>query len=239
MPFSRLVSTAEGLGRLLPSQCAICRTWQAQRVCAACLDRHGQATARCASCAIEVPPGQARCGRCIAQAPPFDHAVAAWPHAYPWKGLVEQLKFHDGLDLAAPLATHLARAVAQARQPRVDLVVPVPLSPARLRERGYNQAWELAWRTARQAGVLARSDLVQRQRETATQVGLDLAARLRNLQGAFALTDPACALVRHRCVAVVDDVMTTGATAGAVAEALKRGGARSVHVWVLTRTPVD
>jgi ComF family protein len=239
MPFSRLVSTAERLGRLLPSQCAICRTWQAQRVCSACLERHGRATERCTSCAIEVPPGQARCGRCVAQAPPFDHAVAAWTHAYPWKGLVEQLKFHDGLDLAGPLAAHLAGAVARARQPRVDLVVPVPLSAVRLRERGYNQAWELVWRTARHAGVPARSDLVQRQRDTATQVGLDLAARLRNLRGAFALSDDAHVLVRHRCVVVVDDVMTTGATAGAVAEVLKRGGARSVHVWVLTRTPAD
>jgi ComF family protein len=236
---SVLVSAVERLGRLLPSQCAVCRTWQAERLCTACLARHGRATERCTTCAIEVPPGRARCGPCITHPPPFDHAVSVWTHAYPWKGLVEQLKFHDGLDLAGPLAHHLAQAVARSRQPRVDLAVPVPLFPERLRERGYNQAWELAWRAAREIGVPARSDLLRRLRPTARQVGLDLAARKSNLQGAFGLAEGACALLRHRRVAVVDDVMTTGATAAAVAEALKRGGARSVHVWVLTRTPVD
>ena len=239
MLFSRLVLAAERLGHLLPSQCAVCRSWQAHRLCRTCLERHSPTVPRCTSCAIELPPGPARCGRCAAHAPPFDHAVAAWMHTYPWKGLVEQLKFHDGLDLAGTLAGHLAHAVVLARQPPVDLVVPVPLFHARLRERGYNQAWELAWRVARQLGAAAHGDLVERRRDTATQIGLDPAARQRNLHGAFVTTPGAPALLRGRRVAVVDDVMTTGATAGAMAQALRKAGARSVHVWVLTRTPLD
>ena len=239
MRFSDLVLAAERLGHRLPSQCAVCRSWQALRLCQACLARHHQALPRCTSCAIEVPHGQGRCGRCIAEAPPFDRAVTVWTHAYPWKGLVEQLKFHDGLDLAGTLAAHLARAVAQAGHPRVDLVVPVPLARARLSERGYNQAWELAWRVAHHMGTTARSDLVERRRSTAPQIGLDPAGRQRNLRGAFMATPGASAVLRSRRVAVVDDVMTTGATAAAVSRVLREAGARSVHVWVLTRTPLD
>ncbi len=239
MSFSRLVLAAERVGRLLPSQCAVCQTWQDRRLCLQCLQRHGRDTTRCVSCAIEVPPGQSRCGRCIAHPPSFVHTVAVWTHAYPWQGLVEHLKFRDGLDLADTLARHLAEAVSRARHPAVDLVVPVPLSVARLRQRGYNQAWELAWRAARIIGSVARHDLVHRQRDTDTQVGLDFAARQRNLRGAFAIPRDACALLHGRHVAVVDDVMTTGATAGAVAEALRGAGARSVQAWVLTRTPAD
>ncbi|MCX7660626.1 MULTISPECIES: ComF family protein [Caldimonas] len=236
--FTRWVHAAERLGRHLPSQCAICRSWQEARICGDCLQRFAPARWRCQSCALPAPEGQARCGRCVTHPPAFERAVAAWDHVYPWQELVERFKFHDALDLADALAQQLHAALRRQEPPvQVDCIVPVPLAPARLAERGYNQAWELARRLGVLLGCPARSDLLQRQRETPSQVGLDLSQRLRNLRGAFAVPIPRRAALQGLRVAVVDDVMTTGATMSAVAQALRAAGARSVQAWVLTRTP--
>lgn len=235
--FTRLVQATERLGRHLPSQCAICRSWQDGRVCRDCLQRYAPPRWRCTRCAAPAPQGQPRCGRCMTHPPAFDHAVAVWDHAYPWHLLVERFKFDDALDLADTLAQHLHAAIERQDAPvAVDCIVPVPLSARRLAERGYNQAWELARRLGVRLGCPARSDLVLRRRDTPTQVGLDLAQRLRNLRGAFAVPQPRYADLHGRRVAVVDDVMTTGATISAVAQALRAAGAQAVHAWVLTRT---
>lgn len=236
--FTRWVHAAERLGRHLPSQCAICRDWQDARVCQDCLQRHAPPRWRCTGCAAPAPQGQPRCGRCVTHPPVFERAVAVWDHDYPWHLLVERFKFHDALDLADTLAQHLHAAIERQDAPvAVDCIVPVPLSARRLAERGYNQAWELARRLGIRLGCPARSDLVLRRRETPTQVGLDLTQRLRNLRGAFAVPQARRAELHGLRVAVVDDVMTTGATISAVAQALRAAGVRSVQAWVLTRTP--
>jgi ComF family protein len=120
--------------------------------------------------------------------------------------------------------------------PRPDWVVPVPLSVQRLRERGYNQAWELARRVAPALGLNARVDLVERLIDTPHQVGLDRQARGLNLHGAFAVTPAGRPALAGRAVALVDDVLTTGATAATLAAELQRAGVRDVQVWVVART---
>jgi ComF family protein len=144
--------------------------------------------------------------------------------------LIWALKYHRRLEMARILGEQLAQGLASAPR-EVDLVVPVPLHRARLHERGYNQSLELARPIARYLGLRLDFNCLQRIRATAPQAGLAPAERRRNVRGAFAAT-PA---VKKLKVAVVDDVMTTGHTANAVAQCLRKAGAREVHVWVVAR----
>jgi ComF family protein len=163
--------------------------------------------------------------------------VAAVNYAYPWDGLVGGLKFHDEIGLADVFATLLADAVRRAGIPKASLVVPVPLGPRRLRERGYNQAWELGRRVARALDIEGNPRVLVRAVDTPQQAGLPRERRATNVRGAFRVLPAAAQNLRGRCVAVVDDVMTTGATAREAAQALLDAGAGAVQVWVAARTP--
>lgn len=226
-----------------PGRCGICLAWTpGGGVCRACLDAHAPTLPRCLSCAAQVPPGVAHCGRCLAQPPVHVRAVAAFDYVFPWDRAITSFKFRDGLGWTDSLARALCDAVAHAPDAGgpagAQVVTPVPLSDARLRERGYNQAWEIARRVARWQGLPAHHDLLRRLRDTPHQASLDRAGRAANLQGVFMPDGPAArAAVQGRVVALVDDVFTTGATAGAAAAALLEAGASAVHVWVLARTP--
>ncbi len=165
----------------------------------------------------------------------FDAAVARVDYRRPWDQVVAAFKFHDALDLAGALASGLADAVGTAGD--VDAVVPVPLAAARLRERGYNQAWELARRVASRLGAPADAGLLVRIRETTHQLDLPHEARAGNVRGAFAVEPMRRADVHGRRIAVVDDVMTTGSTLGEIATVLKQAGASEVSAWVFARTP--
>ncbi|WKB52060.1 ComF family protein [Eleftheria terrae] len=214
-----------------------------QRVCRDCLLQHATRRPRCKRCALALPAGATTgiCGTCLQRPPAFDHAVAALDHAYPWHRLVARLKFESALDLVAPLGACLLDALAAGAdhaRPTPQLLLPVPLSRRRLAERGYNQAWELARWLSPRLGVRACATLLQRQHDTLPQLGLPPARRAANVRGAFRVASHEAALLAGRHVAVVDDVMTTGATGAELARALKAAGAASVQLWVLTRTPV-
>ncbi|WP_119153787.1 ComF family protein [Caldimonas tepidiphila] len=224
------------IGDALPGQCAVCRAWQRGRICTACAAAFGAPRPRCRRCAVGVPAGVALCGACLREPPAFDAAFAAFDYAYPWDGLVAALKFRDALDLAAPLAQQLAAALPPDAPPAV-LVVPVPLSQRRLAGRGYNQAWELARRVAGWRGVQGQARLLLRLRDTAHQLELRPDERAANVRGAFAVEPGLQPRLAGRHVALVDDVMTTGATVAEIARVLRRGGAASVQVWVVARTP--
>jgi ComF family protein len=221
----------------LPSPCGVCGSWcRPSGVCGRCLARFSSAAPRCTRCALHVPDGQALCGRCLEQPPRFSRSLTAFDYAFPWDGVIAQFKFREGLGWAPALARQLARAVAEDA-PAIDLITAVPLSESRLRQRGYNQAWEIARRLAPLLARPARHDLLHRLRETPQQAQLDQARRAANLRGAFMPGGAAArAAVRGRCVALVDDVLTTGATADEATSALLEAGARAVHVWVLART---
>jgi ComF family protein len=216
------------------SQCTICRAWPAQPICEDCVARFAPPQPRCETCALPVPPGVSHCGACVSGAPPLDACHAVFAYAWPWTDCIAAFKFHGHAGLAAPLATLLRSAPwIEPALEQADLVLPMPLSAARLRERGFNQAHELAKRLApRRAdpGILLRT------RDTPAQSLLTRAQRLRNLRGVFALEPRRAVAVQGRRIVLVDDVMTTGASVFSAAETLRRGGAAHITAIVLART---
>lgn len=227
----------------LPSPCEVCRRWTGAGLCGDCLARFAPPVRRCARCAIGMGAGrQTSCSACVTSPPPWRRALCAVDYDFPWDALVATFKYRNRPELAATLARLLAQVVQEAAPlepgtPLADLVLPVPLAPARLLGRGYNQAWELARRVADALGRAADAGLLQRPLHTDPLPGQSREARAHSLHGAF-MVDPAR---RHelagRHVALVDDVLTTGATAREACAVLLRAGAASVELWTLARTP--
>lgn len=215
----------------LPGRCALCRDWGRGALCSGCRADFAAQPARCTRCAIAVPAGQPVCGACLRAPPPFSRTVAALDYAAPWDTLIGHFKFHGQVELAG-LFAELLREVLHG-EPVPDLVLPAPLSTARLRERGYNQSWEIA----RRLGHRADARLLLRIRDTPHQVDLPLDRRAANVRGAFAIEPLRRHEVAGRRIALVDDVLTTGATASEMARTLLDAGAQGVQLWVLARTP--
>ena len=220
----------------LSSQCEVCRQWAQAAVCDDCVSRFAATVPRCSRCGLRLGLSAPACGECLRDAPPFEHTVCAADYAFPWDALIAAFKFHDRVELAAALAERLLAAVRASAVPPPQLVVPVPLAPARLAERGYNQAWELARRLAPAVGATAQAHLLWRPADSAHQAELGRLARQSNLRRAFMVDPRRRGELLGRRVALVDDVMTTGATAREAAAALLRGGAAAVDVWVVART---
>lgn len=223
------------------SQCEVCRRWAGARLCGDCVQRFAPAQARCARCALRLGLPTPACGECLRHPPPYEHTRCAVDYGFPWDSLITAFKFHGQVELAGPLAQCLARALTEAEHaqtlPTCTLVLPVPLAMPRLRARGYNQAWELGRRVARAQNLPARADVLLRTIDTAHQVELNRAQRQQNLRAAFYVPPELRRAVAGQRVALVDDVMTTGATAREATAALLRAGAAAVHMWVLARTP--
>lgn len=237
---SMLHQWSAGISRALrsvPSQCAVCHAWPARRVCDDCARRFAPPRLRCSTCAIAVPPGVVQCGACLRHPLGLDACHAAVDYGYPWAGAIAEFKFRGDPGWAGALATLLRSTPwVEPTLDAADLVLPIPLAPQRLRERGFNQALQLARALAApkvDAAVLLRL------RHTAPQSGLGRAARLRNLQGSFAVEPLHADRLRERRVVLVDDVMTTGATLQAAAAVLRQAGAARVDAVVLARTPAD
>jgi ComF family protein len=210
--------------------CYVCRGVARAQLCAACVDElPHQGPATCPRCALASPAG-AVCGRCLAHPPHYDATVAALDYRFPADTLVQALKFGGELALASFFASVL---VSRIKGEKVDLVIPVPLSNRRLRGRGYNQAVEIARPLARAARVAMDALVLTRTRDTAAQAELPYAERVKNVRGAFYCSRA----LPNITVAVVDDVMTTGATLDEIAATLKRAGAARIVNWVVARTP--
>jgi len=211
---------------LFGGSCFLCRGAARELLCGACdADLPRLSRPLCPRCALESPRGEL-CGRCLSQAPAYDATHAALAYEFPADALVQALKFRGELALAPLFAALLAERV---RAERVDCIVPVPLSAQRLRRRGYNQAVEIA-RHVR--GGILELELCERTRDAPPQMELPYEARQRNVRGAFRCTRP----LGGATLAVVDDVMTTGATLDEIARTLKGAGARRVVNWVVART---
>ena len=183
---------------------------------------------RCRMCALPVSGGTV-CGACLAAPPRYDRVSAVFAYRFPVDGLIHALKYGANLVVARLLGEMLARTVAPET---VDLVIPMPLSVQRLRERGFNQALEIARYVApaAKAGRLCH-DIVQRPVHTAAQASLPWKARARNVRGAFVCTEDLSGLR----IAIVDDVVTTGATLNELAKTLRRAGAAEVRGWTVAR----
>ena len=172
------------------------------------------------------------CGGCIGKRFAVDSCHALFSYSSPIRELIAALKYRQRLDIGFGLGQVLAAAMAHEA---TDLLLPVPMSGRRFRQRGYNQSWELTRTVARQLSIPANNKILAKLRHTPAQSSLaSAAARKQNLRGAFAVTD-ADALQGLRCVTLIDDVTTTMATVTGLARALKRHGVGRVQVWCLAR----
>jgi ComF family protein len=237
MPASPTAAFASWLDPWLARACALCEARlhaQGAGLCRHCrLALPGGSRARCARCGQGLATAGDACPACGPAGFAFDAAIVLADYAAPLDRLITALKFHGDMALADALGRELARALRRLARPP-ELLVPVPLSHARLRERGYDQAARIAGALGRAAGIPVRARL-RRVRATLAQSGLPRAARLANLRGAFAVEPRGAPLPEH--VALVDDVMTTGATLDAAARALRAAGAVHLSVVVAARTP--
>ena len=228
----------------LPNRCVLCGNLSQRSVCGACdTTEHESSQLRCVCCAALLEPaaGPTPCCRACRAAPPdFDATVVCGDYAAPLDMLAQALKFSAQPGLAHWFARGLAeRTLARAILP--DLIIPVPLAAARLAERGYNQSWEIAKPLARRLRIPACRSFVRRQRNTVAQTDLgDVRQRLHNVHDAFTVQQaglPRSLQTRALHVAVVDDVMTSGATLAEIARILKYAGVARVTNLVALRTP--
>jgi ComF family protein len=228
---SLLAPVVDSLRSAFRARCVLCGVAAPEGWCDPCCSSLAGAQApRCPVCAEEVASGDT-CGRCLRSPPAYSRVHAAASYAFPLDALIQRMKYAPDLSLVAPLAALLVQRVRWT--PRPDVVIGMPLSAQRLRERGFNQANEIARRAARALRLQYAPDACRRERHGTPQAALPLEKRAANVKGAFSVG----AEVDGRTVAVVDDVLTTGATLNEVALVMRRAGAREVIGWVLARTP--
>lgn len=233
--WARWAGAARPIFARWPARCLVCGIYPAADICAACRDDFfPDAVARCRSCAARLPPDtrSAHCAPCLRAPPHFDATVALGDYLAPLDGLVLALKYGHRLAVARVLGALLAQRAEDAVG-ESSAVIPVPLAFERHAERGFNQAHELARELARRLRRPLRADLLRRPRHGPAQEALTRRARASNVRGAFAVHGD----VRGAHLAVVDDVMTSGATLNEVARVLKAAGAAAVVNLVVARTP--
>ena len=211
----------------LGHDCALCGARGGlELLCEGCAAGLPELPEHCPRCALPSPSGSL-CGSCLAAPPHFDETTALWLYEFPCDRLVQALKYRAWLGLASFFARRLAPLAPRA----VDLLVPMPLHPERLAQRGFNQALEIARSLAARTGVAIEPRAVHRARNTVPQTELPYDERAKNIRGAFASRLD----LSGKTIAVVDDVMTTGATLNELAMVLKRSGAARVHNLVVAR----
>jgi len=207
-------------------------------LCDACEHELPWLQERCEICALPLPMAGLECGPCRRQPPAFTRVEVPWHYGFPIDTLITRFKHNAQWPLGRLLAERLAAWLQQAYAdglPRPQRLLPVPMARQRLRQRGFNQAQLIAQWLAPLLGIRCDPQLLLRPHATRAQQDLDAQARRQNLRQAFTLAEKA--LVRGLHVAVVDDVLTTGATAQALAQLLRRAGATRVDVYCLARTP--
>lgn len=233
---ARLVADA-----VYPPRCPSCRAYVTAdgNFCAACFGKLRMIDAPlCACCGIPFAvavEAETRCPSCLETPPDFNAARAALVYDAVSAPLVTTLKFHDqwaGLARYVQMMLRLGTPLLDG----ADMLVPVPLHWRRLVRRKFNQSALLAYGLEAQTGIPCAPQMLQRVRHTKPQMRLDRATRLRNVKRAFAVPPEAQPLLAGKTVLLVDDVLTTGATANACARALKKAGAREVRVLALART---
>jgi ComF family protein len=225
---------------VFPPVCAVCGRTSIpggiRDLCPECDADLPRIPAACLLCGLPLPERgtpNTPCGRCQAAAPVFDRCFAPFEYVAPVSHLITGLKYGHRLAYARLLGELLAEHVAARQTPLPERLLPVPLHPTRLRQRGFNQALELGRVVARRLAIAVDSASLHRVRATASQADLDRRARRRNVRHAFTVRRPIAA--RH--VAILDDVVTTGSTVSEIARILKAAGVEEISVWAVARTP--
>lgn len=187
----------------------------------------------CPRCALPMPTESdpRLCGQCLKSPPFWDSAASPLVYDWPLDQLLQRFKFNADLATGQLLGELLADFLAASSAPRPEVLIPVPLHSARLCERGFNQALELARPVSQRLHLRLDSRMCARRKNTAVQSKLDAKERQRNLRGAF----EADTAVKNQHVAILDDVITTGATVAALSKVLREAGAARITVWSLAR----
>lgn len=233
----RAAGEAWSLRAWIAPHCALCGSARGDPICAGCAaDFFAADERRCRVCALRLGSDGDLCGRCLRQPPAFDATHALADYAAPIDALVSGLKFAHRLEIARTFGSLLGRLIDE-RAPPDACLVPVPLAFERQRERGFNQALEIARVAARTCGRPLLAQALLRVRHRPPQEALALAARHANLRGAFAVDTGHEAALAGRCVVLIDDVMTSGSTLDEAARVLKRAGVAAVICAVVARTP--
>jgi ComF family protein len=213
---------------MLPQSCLLCSAGSGTGLlcdpCDAELPRLN--VPHCPQCALPTHDGNL-CGACLAHPPRYDRISVPFLYRYPLDRLIHSFKYRGNI----ALAVFFAEALAGCLDTTPDLVIPMPLAPARLQERGFNQALEVARIVARMTGATVAPHACRRVRDTAPQMSLPWAERAKNIRHAFVCD----ADLTGKRVAIVDDVMTTGATLNELARNLRHAGAVEVHGWMVAR----
>ncbi|MDD5301275.1 MAG: double zinc ribbon domain-containing protein [Gallionella sp.] len=227
-----ILNIRTGIKRILPAQpCVLCGSMSHDGLwCAACdnalpyLD-----LPHCPACALPTPTGEV-CGQCLKHPPLFNQTTAVFGYAFPLDKLIQTMKYGEQLALAHAFAKKLALGINKNDLP--DCVIPMPLHPAKLRKRGFNQSLLLATETARELGIELLPDTCQRVRDTPPQSALPWKERKKNMRDAFCCDVD----LTGKHVALVDDVLTTGASLNALAGAVQKRGVSKISAWVVART---
>lgn len=223
--------------------CLLCENpARATALCPGCLHDLPWNQHSCQSCALPLAADQSHCSACLQQPPRQALTLAPLRYEFPVDHLVAGLKYHGHLAHAPLLGELLRQHLEKRGHPTPDLLLPVPLHAKRLAERGYNQALEIARPLARHFRLPLETRLLERHKATLPQMQLDAQARARNPHGAFALNARRLQELRAETgrlerIAVIDDVMTTGATLAEITGLLQRAGIPHVELWVAARTP--
>ena len=221
------------LDALYPTKCVLCNSIDGIGLCADCLSGVDRIEHPCFKCGARCT-GPGPCGRCQVRSPAYDFTIAPFRYHSPLATPIHQLKYQRKVALARPLAKVLSREIKQRGYPRPQLLIPVPLHWSRLLWRGFNQSVEIARHISSEIEIPISRTLVYRNRPTKSQALLPFRQRKRNVSNCFELRRP----LNVASVAIVDDVVTTGATANQMSIELRKHGAAQVQIWALLRAEI-
>ena len=219
----------------LQQTCILCASHNGENLglCQPCLkDLPWHTTTQCPQCAL-ITNGSI-CGSCISTPPSFDATTALLTYDYPVDGLLQHYKYNASLNLAQTFASLFAekKHTQLTMQNAINVIMPMPMHQNRLKERGFNQALEIAKLLSKAFTIPLDYTTCQRTKHTPPQASLNLKDRIKNIKGAFSCQQS----LQHLNIAIIDDVMTTGASLNELAKTLKQAGAGHVECWVMART---
>ncbi|SFE88493.1 ComF family protein [Nitrosomonas sp. Nm166] len=216
---------------LTQKNCILCGVSATQDLCEPCYIHLPRLPANhCPICLWPVPTAEI-CGACLTKPPAFTHTIAAFRYTFPIDAMIHSLKYRTHLAIA-PILANLLITRLKTTSLLPDVIIPMPLHPIRLRERGFNQAMEISRYISKQMGIALLPDSCKRIKHTPPQTGLPWKDRQKNIRKAFD-----CKIdLSGKHVALVDDVMTTGATLNELAKVLRKQGAAEISNWVIART---
>ena len=233
--------------RFFPFCCVLCdaQVTGATSLCQPCLEDLPRIKICCYQCGLPLKNTQeaSLCGQCQQSLPPIDYLISSLHYAYPVDYLVSQLKFQGDLTYAkifsqlllTTLQTHYREKKRERHPERPEIIIPVPLHKKRSRQRGFNQAFEIARPIAKELNIPISANTIKRIKYTEAQSLLSASERRKNLHNSFVLSKPISA--EH--IVLVDDVVTTGTTVYALATLLKKSGVKKVGVWAVARATIS